>query len=171
MAYSEPARPIRLSRLAWRRCLASSGAGRRAVGLVHRRWLVALWWLLSAMLVAVVVVVTRPAPEVARLGPAEDDDLAVWSEPDGPASRVGLAPPDESVLPAGFDERPGLYVATGGPPLPLRDAPAVEGSVLVRVPDGAPLDDLAEITPDGAWRRVGWDGWEGWIAAGLLRQR
>jgi len=172
LAYPEPARRPRLSPVALGRYLASSGARRRAAGLVDRRWLLALWWLLSAMLLAVLVVVTRPAPaEIVPIGPAEDDPETLAAPPPTLAPRVGLASPDDSVLPPAAAEEPGLSVATGGPPLPLREAPDPSAAVLVQVPDGARLDDLGDLTDDGAWRHVSWDGWEGWIAAGVLRRR
>jgi hypothetical protein len=120
------------------------------------------------MLLAVLIVITRPSGgEVLRLAPAEDDSPG--AAPESLARRVRLSGPDESASSAALSGTSGLRVATGGPPLPLRAAPSIDGEPLVRVPDGAALDDLGEITPDGAWRRVAWEGWEGWIAAGLLR--
>ena len=106
-----------------------------------------------------------------RPGPAEDDGVAlVPFEPSAPRV-VALAPPEESEPPPAATLGPGLYLAIGGPPQPLRAAPDVAAPALVQVPDGAALEDLGEITPDGAWQRVGWAGWEGWIAAGVLRRR
>jgi hypothetical protein len=112
----------------------------------------------------------EPPGAIQRLGPAEDDEPA----PDAPsilaARLVALAPAEETPAP---DDAPptGLYLASGGPPQPLRAAPERTAEALVQVPDHAGLDDLGEITPDGAWRHVAWAGWDGWIAAGLLLRR
>src|SRR5581483_4713348 len=86
------------------------------------------------------------------------------------ARQVHLAPAEEATATAA-DAPTGLYLASGGPPQPLRAAPDRTAEALVQVPDGATLDDLGEVTPDGAWRHVAWDGWDGWIAAGLLLRR
>ena len=99
-----------------------------------------LWWLLTAMLLAVLVVVTLPrSPEIVRLGPAEDDPadrpLAVDLAP-----RIHLAPAEEGLPAPDRAELPGLFVATGGLPLPLRAGPDRSASVLVQVPDGAVLE-------------------------------
>jgi hypothetical protein len=171
MGQSHSAWHGRSSAAALARFLTSTDARRRAVARAGRRYVLVLWWLLTAMLLAVLVVVTRPrSEEIVRLGPAEDDPserpLAVDLAP-----RIRLAPAEEGPPAADPVEQPGLFVATGGPPLPLRAGPDRSASVLVQVPDGAVLDDLVESTPDGAWRRVGWNGWEGWIAAGVLRRR
>jgi hypothetical protein len=165
------ARHSRSSAAALARFLTSTEARRRAVARAARRYVLVLWWLLTAMLLAVLVVVTRPrTAETVRLGPAEDDpaERAIAVEL---APRIHLAPAEEGPPAPDLGDPPGLSVATGGPPLPLRAGPDRSASVLVQVPDGASLEDLLESTPDGAWRRVGWNGWEGWIAAGVLRRR
>jgi hypothetical protein len=171
MGHSGSTRHSRSSAAALAHFLTSTEARRRAVARAGRRYVLVLWWLLTAMLLAVVVVVTRPRPsEVVRLGPAEDE-VSERPIPVDLSARIHLAPVEEGPPAADLVELPGLSVATGGPPLPLRAGPDRSASVLVQVPDGAVLEDLLESTADGAWRRVGWNGWEGWIAAGVLRRR
>jgi hypothetical protein len=171
MGHSGSTRHSRSSAAALAHFLTSTEARRRAVARAGRRYVLVLWWLLTAMLLAVIVVVTRPRPsEIVRLGPAEDE-VSERPIPVDLSARIHLAPVEEGPPAADLVELPGLSVATGGPPLPLRAGPDRSASVLVQVPDGAVLEDLLESTADGAWRRVGWNGWEGWIAAGVLRRR
>jgi hypothetical protein len=165
--------------------LARGGVPRRVRGP-----LVLAWLLLDAVvLLALFLAVPRPdaapteeAGAVQRLGPAEDNDVdASAAALEALAQRlVALAPSssEEGAPPsAGAPESPAaggsghFVLTTGGPSQPLRAAPDPAAPLLVRVPDGARLDDLGEATPDGAWQRVAWEGWEGWIAAGLLRRR
>jgi hypothetical protein len=170
MAHSHSARSGHSGAATSDRFVTSTAARRRTASPTGRRLVLVLWWLLTCMLVAVLVVVTRPAStEIVRLGPAEDETPAAGLPLDV-APRILLAPAEES---AAVDsvEGPGLFVATGGPPLPLRAAPDRSAAVLVQVPNGAQLEDLGESTADGAWCRAGWNGWEGWIAAGVLRRR
>jgi hypothetical protein len=156
------------------------------------RWLlVGLWLVLDALVVVALLAVSQPAPDTAladqpptvqRRGPAEDDDVDATALALLAARLVALAPLEETA-PADPNARPALApgaappgagrltLATGGPPLALRTAPDRAAPALVQVPDGAALEDLGEMTPDGAWQRVGWAGWEGWIAAGLLRKQ
>jgi hypothetical protein len=151
------------------------------------RWLlVGLWLVLDALVVVALLTVSQPAPDTAladqppavqRRGPAEDDDVDATALALLAARLVALAPLEETAPaepPARAAPAPGagrLTLATGGPPLALRTAPDRTAPALVQVPDGAVLEDLREMTPDGAWQRVGWAGWEGWIAAGLLRKQ
>jgi hypothetical protein len=137
-------------------------------------------WLLLAVIVAAALVLAPQASRqpvgaeaggVQRIGPAEDDAPADTLPAISATRHVALAPAEEAEAPAARAGGAGLYLSTGGPPQPLRAVPDRAAEALVQVPDNAALDDLGTITPDGAWRRVAWGGWEGWIAAGLLRRQ
>ncbi len=141
--------------------------------------LLAAWLLLCGVLAGALLsaapTAREPSPAeppgaIQRLGPAEDDEPAADLPAILAARQVHLAPAEEATATAA-DAPTGLYLASGGPPQPLRAAPDRTAEALVQVPDGATLDDLGEVTPDGAWRHVAWDGWDGWIAAGLLLRR
>ncbi len=162
--------------------LARGGVARRVRGPLVLAWLVLDAVVLLALFLAVPhpdAASTEEPGAVQRLGPAEDNDVdASATALEALAQRlVALAPSDASTWPPAEPTEPpaaggpGRFVlTTGGPPQPLRAAPDPAAPLLVRVPDGARLDDLGEATPDGAWQRVAWEGWEGWIAAGLLRR-
>ncbi|HEY7065073.1 MAG TPA: hypothetical protein VII06_26595 [Chloroflexota bacterium] len=164
--------------LAVRAAAAAAERGRPGGGL-GRGALVALWLGLCALLAGALLTAApaarapggEPPAEIQRLGPAEDDEPAADVPAILAARLVALAPADDSAE-APTDAPPtGLYLSSGGAPQPLRAAPDRSAEALVQVPDHAALDDLGEITPDGAWRHVAWDGWEGWISAGLLLRR
>jgi hypothetical protein len=159
---------------------AAAGRTKRASREPRRTALLAAWLMLCVAVVSALLTAApaardpylgEPPGAIQRLGPAEDDEPA----PDVPAilaaRLVTLAPPDEGAAEAADAPSTGLYLASGGPPQPLRAAPDRTAEALVQVPDHAALEDLGEVTPDGAWRHVAWDGWDGWIAAGLLLRR
>jgi hypothetical protein len=142
--------------------------------------LLAAWLLLSAVVAGALLTASpavrapsggEPPVAIQRLGPAEDDEPAAEVPGVLAARLVELAPAEDDASPSAEAPSTGLYVASGGPPLALRAAPDRSAEALVQVPDHAVLEDLGEITPDGAWRHVAWDGWDGWIAAGLLLRR
>jgi hypothetical protein len=142
--------------------------------------LLAAWLALSTAVAGALLVAAPGAREpsldeppgaIQRLGPAEDDEPAAELPAVLAARLVALAPAEDTAPVAADTPSTGLYVATGGPPLALRAEPRRTAEILVQVPDRAPLDDLGEITPDGAWRHVAWNGWDGWIAAGVLLRR
>jgi hypothetical protein len=134
-------------------------------------WLVVAGTLLTAAPAAREPSQGQPSGATQRLGPAEDDVPAADAPTILAARLVALAPADENAAAAADAPSTGLYLASGGPPQPLRAAPDRTAAALVQVPDHAALEDLGEITPDGAWRHVAWNGWDGWIAAGLLLRR
>ncbi|HLH26018.1 MAG TPA: SH3 domain-containing protein [Chloroflexota bacterium] len=137
-------------------------------------WLAACALLVGALLTAAPiarpVALDPPAGAIQRAGPAEDDEPPADAPAVLAARQVALGPAEEDASAADVPSG-GLYLASGGPPQPLRAAPDRTAEVLVQVPNDATLDDLGEETPDGAWRHVAWDGWDGWIAAGLLLRR
>jgi hypothetical protein len=160
---------------------AGRGTVRRVGGRGSARHaaLVAAWLALSAVVAGALLLAApaarnpsleEPPGTVQRLGPAEDDEPAAEVPAVIAARLVALAPAEDHAAAADAPSA-GLYVASGGPPLPLRAAPDRSAAILVQVPDRAALDDLGDLTPDGAWRRVAWNGWDGWIAAGLLLRR
>ena len=151
----------------------------RTPGGVRRAALLGTWLLLSLAVAGALFAAapaTRPpgwgdsAAAIQRLGPWRTRNLlpmcrAMGRAACGPRPRRRRGSRDRRRAEQRSSSPPGRC------PQPLRAAPDRAAETLVQVPDHAALEDIGEITPDGAWRHVAWDGWDGWIAAGLLLRR
>ncbi len=110
--------------------------------------------------------------EGAALDSAEAEPMASAppSEASEEADSAAPATPDtSSVAPAAPPARPRWAVA-GPTSVNLRAAPSTASRVLATLAPGTVVEELgADSSGSQGWRRVLWNGREGWIAANLLR--
>ena len=104
---------------------------------------------------------TGPPPTLSAPGPS-------------PAASPGQDVADSPQASPSPSPQAGYFIAaTGGRGVNLRDGPSTSARVIVTLREGTSIEVYGEAVPGpgGPWRRIRAGDREGWIVAGVVRQR